>query len=31
MVQAHLAGDRYHGHALWVLIMLDAWLRHLAR
>ncbi|MFH1464455.1 MAG: asparagine synthase (glutamine-hydrolyzing) [Pseudomonadota bacterium] len=30
MVRAHLAGERYHGGALWVLILLEAWLRQLA-
>jgi len=29
MVQAHLGGERYHGGALWVLILLEAWLRQL--
>ena len=29
MVQAHLEGERYHGGALWVLILLEAWLRQL--
>jgi asparagine synthase (glutamine-hydrolysing) len=29
MVRAHLAGDRYHGGALWVLILLESWLRQL--
>jgi asparagine synthase (glutamine-hydrolysing) len=27
MVRAHLQGDRYHGGALWVLILLETWLR----
>lgn len=26
MVRAHLEGDRYHGGALWVLILLESWL-----
>jgi asparagine synthase (glutamine-hydrolysing) len=29
MVQAHLEGERYHGGALWVLILLDSWLQQL--
>lgn len=29
MVQAHLEGERYHGGALWVLILLEAWLHQL--
>jgi asparagine synthase (glutamine-hydrolysing) len=29
MVDAHLAGDRYHGGALWALILLEAWLQQL--
>ncbi len=29
MVRAHLRGERYHGGALWVLILLEAWLSKL--
>lgn len=29
MVRAHLEGERYHGGALWVLILLEAWLQQL--
>ncbi len=29
MVRAHLEGERYHGGALWVLILLESWLRQL--
>ncbi len=29
MIRAHLQGERYHGGALWVLILLETWLRQL--
>ncbi len=29
MVRAHLEGERYHGGALWLLILLESWLRQL--
>jgi asparagine synthase (glutamine-hydrolysing) len=29
MIRAHLSGERYHGGALWVLLLLETWLRQL--